>query len=227
MSQPCIEFALIDAAKPEEVARYMSWLYEGRWPEQEAADDDAVLTPEELRDTFWHWDSPRLRLLKLLWQQLYATADEVHFRGTFTAAMHWFVEDAAGCGDVLPPIQQRLRSVLTAVDTAQAFSSEVGQLDWGEELFLPAAEAAIVRLQLERVSVRLLEKESECEEALGYSVGAYRTKVLGYVPPSLTDEERRYAGTVLPHTRTVTVGSGSTTVPLINADDPTDSPGVA
>lgn len=226
MTHPCIEFARIDTTSPYEVARYMSWLYHGRWPEQEPSDEEATLKPEALLDAFWHWDAPRRRLLKLLWQHLHRSGDETDFHGTFTAAMHWFVEDAADCGELLPPIQDRLRRVLAAVDAAQAFSSEAGQLDWGEELFLPAAEAAIVRTQLERVSVSLLEKESNYEEALGYSVSAYRTRVLGYIPPSFSDVDRRYEGAVLARTRAVTVVNEGASALLINADDPTEPPGI-
>ena len=75
-SSPCIEFALIDAKDPTQVARFMFWLDRGRWPEDrietnlQSLAEAKNITMEESLEISWMFDAPRHRILKLLWQLL-------------------------------------------------------------------------------------------------------------------------------------------------------------
>lgn len=167
------------------------------------AAEDGVIAREPSLEDIWYDDAPRKRMVRLLWRLLQNVTNE-GFDQRFTADLAYFVEDAAQCRELLSPIQERLRTVLQAFDATRKQSLKTGQASFGEPFFLPPKEAAIVREQLRRAHMDLLEKSSDYREAVLYTLNHLVTWKCKFIPPPCSDLERIYQGQI------VTLPSGTT-----------------
>lgn len=231
---PCVEFAKLDVCDPGAVGRFMYWLYHGHWPEELTAmeepggqgQEERRYSPEERLAAEWGLDAPRPRMAKLLWQLLQGNNDETYFRQHFTASLDALIEDAESCGDVLPPIQRKIRWVLNGFQERLLEDRDIRQGAAGEACWLPPEQAEYLRSQLRLAHADLIERPSDYEEFLRFRYQWGITHVLRAVEIPSTDPDRIYVGTieggpnesqVIP---TVWVESMGKRYPLVNARHP-------
>jgi hypothetical protein len=132
-------------------------------------------------------------MLKLLWQLMTGTSDDDEFHHRFTAQLHLLRQDAARCAEVLPPIQARLRRVLNGIVTAGDIDRETGQTAWGEQWYLPRAEAHLAREHIQRARPDLLEQRSEYPEAVEVWLDILTNRA-AFIDPPFSDPDREYLG---------------------------------
>ena len=188
-------FAGIDVSDPKQVGRFMYWLERGEWPEDwEPSREPKKYTMEDYVETLWFWDAPRHRMLKLLWQLLQDNHGEHYFYQKFTMQLGYYIEDAAHCATVLPPIQEKLRWVLEGVNSRNAEDAWIGQGSWGEDWFLPVDRVSFVRQQLGKVRLGVLEKESDYEDMLEMVLRYEIRNVTRAIAVPIADPDRHYLG---------------------------------
>ena len=197
----CTKFCRIDLSE-ESVKHFLLWLcdltHEQVSARFDAHDKNEPVWYDPIEST-WGWDAPRQRMAKLLWQLLHdnASDDEFHSRFCFPSL---------NCPDssaLLEPVQRRVKWVMEGLFSRQEQDRELGQMNWGEIWWLPAEQASFVRDQLKHTHVDLIERASDYDDAVAYSLNAaIRTEVQAVEIPS-NDPARVYTGTHNgPHNRT-------------------------
>lgn len=138
-------------------------------------------------------------MAKLLWQRLHNNASDEDFRQRFCFPSF----DCPDSVEILQPIQQHLKWVMEGLFSRQEQDRELGQMNWGELWWLPAEQASFVREQLKHTHVDLIERASDYDDAVAYSLNAtIRFDVSAIEVPS-NDQNRVYFGTDRgPHDRT-------------------------
>lgn len=210
--RPSIVFALMNVSDPEEVGRFLYWLWHGELPgetprsplsvEELKKEWEADLTAHPWKATEMGWgpQAPRQRMARLLWQLL-QDADEEEFHYRCTTRLNYLVEDAARCADVLPPIQEKLRWVLDGLAVVERETVATGQAAWGEPWYLPREEARYLRDQLRKAHPDLLQQESDYQEAIRFSLNYTITERCKALEPPSRDPRRIYVGEILENGR--------------------------
>jgi len=225
---PCVVFAQIDVTKPDEVAKFIWWLIENEWPGSPQANEEQEPNWREAIESFWGWDAPRRRMAKLLWQLLQENNRGREFHSRFTLDLALLEKDSERCAQILPPIQQRLRWVLTGIEQVYQKSITTGQINWGEEWFLPKPQADYVRQQLQKTYPTLLEKASDYQEVVQASLDFLVAETARAIEPPLSDPNRIYVGE-LTHSGSIMAlqpmvwvesENGGSRCPLPNAQNP-------
>jgi hypothetical protein len=197
----CTKFCRIDLSE-DSVKEFLLWLCDSTH-EQLTARLDAESKGEPVWydpvESLWGFDAPRQRVAKLLWQLLHNNASDEEFDHRFCFPSF----DCPNSVEVLQPIQQRLKSVMDGLFSRQEEDRELGQTDWGERWWLPAEQATFVRDQLKMTHVGLIERASDYDDAVAFSLNvAIRNQVQAIEVPS-NDAGRVYIGTHRgPHNRT-------------------------
>jgi len=189
----CTKFCRIDLEE-DSAKEFLLWLCE-LTHEQVTARLEARRKDEPVWydpvESLWGFDAPRQRMAKLLWRLLHDNAGEEEFRKRFCFPSF----DCPQSAERLQPIQQRLKWVMDGLFSRQDQDRELGQTDWGERWWLPAEQAGFVRDQLKLTHVDLIERASDYDDAVAYSLNlAIRHQVQAIEVPS-NDLARVYIGT--------------------------------
>ncbi len=188
---PCLRFTRINVGSPEAVADYILWLC-GWLPVTDAIADDhgESAEPEDLIETLSDWrGAPKMRIAKLLWQQLVGNDTEAYFNQNFGANIRYLIPEITPSLQQLVPIQQNLRWVLEARMEREREDVLIGQGSWGEDFWLPKDQAAYLRQQIRRANPDLIEECSLYEDSMEYTS-------FPYFELDSDDLERIYIGTV-------------------------------
>ncbi len=182
-----MEFSQVDVNKPEAVAEFIGWLCGlkklGTWKF-----DSEELNEPDLLETLWSWQgAPRKRMAKLCWQFLVKDNSQEYFDRQFTYDLVWLTRQIANSGNLLSPIQNKLRWVLEGFRERRQTDIFIGQGSWGEEWLLPPDQSEYVRRQLKRARPDLVEESSNYEDALHYYL-------LPYFEVESSDNQRVYVG---------------------------------
>ncbi len=195
------KFCRIDL-REDSVKEFLLWLCD-LTREQSAARREAEKKGEPIWydpvESLWGFDAPRHRAAKLLWQLLHNNASDEEFHQRFCYPSF----DCPNSAEILRPIQHRLKWVMDGLSSRQDEDRELGQTDWGERWWLPAEQATFVRDQLKLTHVDLIEKASDYDDAVAFSLNAaIRSQVQAIEVPS-NEPGRAYVGTHRdPHHRT-------------------------
>jgi hypothetical protein len=185
---PCVEFARIDAGRPEKVAKFMSWLCGMKEPSTLNENHEDLVDSESLLETLWSWQgAPRKRMAKLCWQLLVKNRSRAYFDQYFTYDLGWLTRQSVDCARLLSPIQKKLRWVLDGFQERRKKDHFIGQGSWGEEWLLPPDQTAFVRKQLRRARPDVVEESSNYEDSLSYCMPPYLEVVCD-------DSNRAYVG---------------------------------
>ena len=195
----CIEFALTEVSDPAKVARFLIWLEDGKWPDDDSNEDlseVSELTTEEATALLWGDESPRRRMANLAWE-LIRKSNPDHDLGTyFSLNLEELSVDCSNCESAFGPIRDRLKWVLEGVEKIDLNDAAVGQGRWGEEWFLPKEQTEFVRGQLAKIRVELLEKPSDYEEATEAFLDTFASSVAKFMGTPILDDDRTYNGEV-------------------------------
>jgi hypothetical protein len=191
---PCTKFCRI-GLDDDSVENFLLWLCDrsnepiDQHMSASRRDRESWVDPVEYT---WGWDAPRRRMAKLLWKMLHGNASEEVFRNEFSYSNHPL--QVKGCDSLLAPIQKRLRWVMEGFSSRQEQDSEIGQGDWGEEWWLPAEQAEFVRNQLRQSCVDLIERSSDYDDTVIYSLCFYVRDVVQAIAVPCDDPARVYVG---------------------------------
>jgi hypothetical protein len=175
----------------EEVSEFILWLC--GWlpvPDPLADDHQEPMDPEDLVEHLWGWrGAPKMRMAKLLWQQLVGSNSESNFAQQFSSNPAYLVPQIAPSIKQLVPVQQNLRWILEARMEREREDTLIGQGSWGEDFWLPRDQAAYLRQQIRRASPDLIEEDSLYEDSMEHTS-------LPYFELDSDDAYRKYVGTV-------------------------------
>lgn len=204
--RPSIVFAGLNVKDPEDVGKYLYWLWHGEYPgegfqhpadlEKNHNEDNYIQNSWKSIELTWGLQAPRQRMTRLLWQLL-QSADERAFHRRFTSQLNYLVEDADKCAKILPPIQEHLIWVLDGLGVVDREAVMTGQANWGENWYMPREQARFVRDQLQKVHPDLLQKESDYQDAVRISLDHLVTEVYKLIEPPSKDPDRMYVGEII------------------------------
>lgn len=203
------------------VHRVREWtqLPDGTWEQPKINGDDAkaetaeAWTRADLEEVSWSWQAPRHRMVKLLWQMLTGLTSQQDFMRHFTEGVYWLEQDSQRCGELLPQIQAQLKKVMRSIEMGAQRYREIGQAQFGEEWYMPEDAAAIMRQQLTKAHVDLLQQPSDYLEATQMHMNYLIRHVAQFIDPPIADPERAYVGEI------VTVGEERSALVWIEAGD--------
>ena len=188
---PSLRFARMSVESVEEVSEFILWLC-GWLPVTDPLTDDhqEPMDPEDLLEHLWGWrGAPKMRMAKLLWQQLVGNNSESYFDQQFSSNPAYLVPQITPSIKQLIPIQQNLRWILEARMEREREDALIGQGSWGEDFWLPRDQAAYLRQQIRRASADLIEENSLYEDSMEYTS-------FPYFQLDSDDADRTYVGTV-------------------------------
>ncbi len=139
----------------------------------------------------WGWNAPRQRMAKLLWQLVHRNSADDHFHQNFSYGNPIRTNRTQA---VLAPIQKRIRWVLEGVFRRQKEDRQIGQGDWGECWWLPEEHTEYVRKQLRKVTVDIVQQQSEYDESLSYYLNAMVSRVAKSIEVPSHHANRSYVG---------------------------------
>lgn len=198
---PCIEFVNLDCRQPEEVGSFLLKLIRAADIDEDLEDLETAeavkewdkrLLRQPWRQHEFHWNlqAPMKRMARLLWE--YLNPGKIYAR-TCTWNIQALTKDSRSCAKLIR-IQKRLSGVLKQLAMVVDKSGESGQLAWGESFFLTGKQRALVRSQLKKTRLELLEQESDYLDMVRARIRSLVLYVAKYYPPVLDDPDRIYVG---------------------------------
>jgi len=182
----CTRFSRIDL-DPKSVAAFIDWL-RGIEP---ISNDDQQEVGRDPVEVVWGWNAPRQRIAKLLWQLIHRSSEDEYFHQNFSYGNPIRTNQTKA---VLAPIQMRIRWVLEGALHRQNEDRQIGQGDWGECWWLPEEQTEYVRKQLRKVTVDIVQQQSEYDESLIYYLNALVSQVAKGIEVPSRDKSRTYVG---------------------------------
>jgi hypothetical protein len=189
----CTKFCRI-ALDDRSIAEFILWLCD-RSSEQvnarlKSRSEDEVIWYDPI-ESMWGWDAPRQRMAMILWRAVHgdATTEDFHRRFSFPTPLQ-----TRDCGQLLAPIQERLKWVMDGLYSRTVQDDRLGQTDWGERWWLPADQSELVRTKLRQTHAELIEQASEYERAVSHSLNFHICHVVQAIAIPCHDRGRLYFG---------------------------------